>query len=178
LLEGSGKLLFFLFFLNTTCLSFHLQCPFALPFFLCGLVTWSYLNVGNYSQVRWLRLRSDQDAPAAFCPGKDGAVFALEMDLLSVNGIPVFGSNRIFDTFVFSRALINRGWFSRFVYVALKPDKRLIALSVMRLTQNCLHIPTFWLLIVLNHGVDIIVFSLSVRVLNSHTRTAAHCKTQ
>jgi hypothetical protein len=58
------------------------------------------------------------NAPAALCPGKDGVLFALEIGLLSTSGNPVLGSNRIFDTFRFSRALINRGWFSRFVYVA------------------------------------------------------------
>lgn len=52
LLEGGRKLLFFLLFLNTTCMSFGLHHTFALSSFLCRLFTWpSCRNAGGCRRV-------------------------------------------------------------------------------------------------------------------------------
>jgi hypothetical protein len=64
--------------------------------------------------------RSNQSVPAAFLTGKSWVSSRPEVSLTS-RGNPVLGSNRILGPFRSSRALINRGWFSRFVYVAGKP---------------------------------------------------------
>jgi hypothetical protein len=56
-----------------------------------------------------------KDALATSFPGEDLESLDFAVDLPSTRGKPDLGSNNIFGTFRSSRALISRGWFSRFV---------------------------------------------------------------